>query len=104
MANAELRYDNGQPVGTPVLPIFSREQYETSLGWISDYIYVPLDHMTGYTSVMFDQPVVGEPSVVTQETYALLDVAVQSVMTDQNADIEQLLQTAGESSQALIDG
>ena len=55
--------------------------------------------MTGYTSVMFDQPVVGEPSVVApQETYALLDVAVQSVMTDQNADIEQLLQTAGESS------
>ena len=104
VANAQLRFDNGQPVGTPVLPIFSREQYETSLGWISDYINVPLDQMTGYTSVMFDQPVVGEPSVVTQETYALLDVAVQSVMTDQNADIEQLLQTAGESAQALIDG
>ena len=104
VANAQLRYDNGQPVGTPVLPIFSREQYETSLGWISDYVNVPLDQMTGYTSVMFDQPVVGEPSVVTQETYALLDVAVQSVMTDQNADIDQLLQTAGESAQALIDG
>jgi len=104
VANAQLRYDNGQPVGTPVLPIFSREQYETSLGWISEYVNVPLDQMTGYTSVMFDQPVVGEPSAVTQETYALLDVAVQSVMTDQNADIEQLLQTAGESAQALIDG
>ena len=104
VANAQLRYDNGQPVGTPVLPIFSQEQYETSLGWISDFVNVPLDQMTGYTSVMFDQPVVGEPSVVTQETYALLDVAVQSVMTDQNADIDQLLQTAGESAQALIDG
>ena len=57
-----------------MLPIFSREQYETSLGWIADYINVPLENMTGYTSVMFDQPVVGEPSVATQETYALLDV------------------------------
>ena len=104
VANAELRFDNGQPVGTPVLPIFSREQYETSLGWIADFINVPLENMTGYTSVMFDQPVVGEPSVATQETYALLDVAVQAVMTDQNADIEALLQTANTAAGTLLDG
>ena len=60
--------------------------------------------MTGYTSVMFDQPVVGEPSVATQETYALLDVAVQAVMTDQNADIEALLQTANTAAGTLLDG
>ena len=102
--NAQLRFDNGQPVGTPVLPIFSREQYETSLGWITDFINVPLENMAGYTSVMFDQPVVGEPSVATQEIYALLDVAVQAVITDANADIDALLQTANEQAQALLDG
>ncbi|MDP9494880.1 MAG: extracellular solute-binding protein [Actinomycetota bacterium] len=104
VANAEVRFGEGQPVGTPVLPIFSREQYETSLGWIADFINVPLDNMTGYTSVMFDQPVVGEPSVATQETYALLDVAVQAVMTDPNADIDALLQTANTAAEALLEG
>ena len=103
VANAQVRFDNGQPVGTPVLPVFSREQYETSLGWITDFINVPLDQMNGYTTVMFDQPVVGEPSVATQETYALLDVAVQAVITDPNADIGALLQTADAAAQALLE-
>ena len=46
--------DPPQAVGHPELPIFSKEQYETSLGWVKDYVNVPLDHMTGYTDVMFD--------------------------------------------------
>ena len=90
-------------VGTPVLPIFSREQYEQELAWKADYINVPLDQMTGYTDVMFDQPVVGEPSRATQETYALLDVPVQAVLTDRNADIPALLAAANEQAQALLD-
>lgn len=101
--NAKVRFDNGQPVGTPVLPIFSREQYETSLGWISEFINVPLENMTGYTDVMFDQPVVGEPSASTQEIYALLDVPVQAVMTDQNADIDALLEQAQTQAQSILD-
>ena len=39
-----------------MLPIFSEEQYAESLGWVKDYVNVPLDHMTGYTDVMFTQP------------------------------------------------
>ena len=101
--NAKIRFDNGQPVGTPVLPIFSREQYEISLGWIEEFINVPLENMTGYTDVMFDQPVVGEPSASTQEIYALLDVPIQAVMTDQNADVDALLEQAQTQAQALLD-
>lgn len=103
VADAEVRFDNGQTVGTPVLPIFSRDQYELSLEWVADYVNVPLDQMTGYTEVMFDQPVVGEPSRSTQETYGALDVVVQAVLTDEGADIPALLDDANTQVQALLD-
>lgn len=103
VADAQVRAEGGQGVGTPVLPIFSREQYEQELAWKADYVNVPLDQMTGYTDVMFDQPVVGEPSRATQETYALLDVPVQAVMTDRDADIQALLAAANTQAQALLD-
>lgn len=103
VADAQVRAEANQPVGTPVLPIFSREQYETSLEWVADYVNVPLDQMTGYTDVMFDQPVVGEPSRSTQETYAALDTVVQAVLTDEDADVDALLSAANEQVQALLD-
>lgn len=101
--NAKVRADNGQAVGTPVLPIFSREQYEQQLTWVDSYINVPLEHMTGYTDVMFDQPVIGEPSRATQEIYTLLSTPVQAVLTDGDADVGQLLETADAQAQALLD-
>jgi multiple sugar transport system substrate-binding protein len=103
VADAQVRSESGQAVGTPVLPIFSREQYELSLEWIADYVNVPLDQMAGYTSVMFDQPVVGEPSRSTQETYGALDVMIQAVLSDQNADIDTLVEQGNETVQALLD-
>jgi ABC-type glycerol-3-phosphate transport system substrate-binding protein len=103
VADAQVRFDNGQTVGTPVLPIFSRDQYELSLEWVADFINVPLDQMTGYTSVMFDQPVVGEPSRSTQETYGALDVMIQAVLSDQNADIDTLVEQGNATVQALLD-
>lgn len=103
VADAQVRFDNGQPVGTPVLPIFSRDQYELSLEWVADLINVPLDQMAGYTSVMFDQPVVGEPSRSTQETYGALDVMIQAVLSDQNADVDALVQQGNTTVQALLD-
>ncbi|SDC24160.1 ABC-type glycerol-3-phosphate transport system, substrate-binding protein [Sanguibacter gelidistatuariae] len=101
--NATTRAAANQAVGTPVLPIFSRDQYELSLSWVKDQINVPLDHMKPYTDVMFDQPLVGEPSRSTQPTYGLLYPIVQAVLTDKNADIDALLATANTQDQALID-
>ena len=103
VADAQVRFDAGQTVGTPVLPVFSREQYEISLGWVTDFVNVPLDNMSGYTGSMFDQAVVGEPSRSTQETYGALDTLVQAVLTDQNADITQLTEDANAEVQALLD-
>ena len=94
--------DPPQAVGTPTLPIFSKDQYETSLGWINDYVNVPLD-MAGYTDVMFSQPVIPEAARATQETYGLLFPIVQAVMTEPGVDLDQLLEDANAQSQALID-
>ncbi|MEL7975699.1 extracellular solute-binding protein [Isoptericola sp. F-RaC21] len=103
VADAETLAKNDQPVGTPVLPMFSKEQYEQNQEWIADYVNVPLDQMTAFTDAMFDLPLAGEPSQKTQEVYALLDPVVQAVLTDENADIDALLADANTQAQALLD-
>ncbi|MFB7800081.1 extracellular solute-binding protein [Isoptericola sp. NPDC056134] len=103
VADAETLAKNDQPVGTPVLPMFSKEQYELNQEWIADYVNVPLDQMTAFTDAMFDLPLAGEPSQKTQEVYALLDPVVQAVLTDEGADIDALLADANTQAQALLD-
>lgn len=101
--DAKTLADSGQAVGTPVLPVLSREQYEESLVWIEDYINVPRDQMAPFIEGIWDQTPVGEPKGKTQEIYALLDTVVQAVLTDQNADIDQLLADANAQAQTLLD-
>jgi ABC-type glycerol-3-phosphate transport system substrate-binding protein len=103
VADAQTLVADNQPVGTPVLPMFGREQWEQNQEWIKDYINVPLDQMQSYIDSMFDLPLVNEPARHTQEIYALMDTAVQSVLTDQNANIDQLLTDADTQAQALLD-
>jgi len=103
VADAKINFGNGQAVGTPVLPIFSQEQWTTSMGWIKDYVNVPLKDMTGYTDKMFSQKLIGEPSASTQDTYALLFPIVQAVLSDQNANVDTLLAAANTQGQALLD-
>jgi ABC-type glycerol-3-phosphate transport system substrate-binding protein len=102
VADAKANAATGQAIGTPVLPIFGQEQYTTSLGWIKDYVNVPLDNMKGYTDKMFSQPLVGEPSAATQDIYGLLFPIVQAVLTDKKADIDGLLTAANTQAQQTI--
>ncbi|MFN8517914.1 MAG: extracellular solute-binding protein [Chloroflexota bacterium] len=101
--DAQTLAADGQPVGTPSMPIFDQATLEQSREWIKDYINVPLDQMTGFTDGIYDQQLVGEPSHHTQEMYAILDTVVQAVLTDENADIDALLTDAQSQVQALID-
>lgn len=103
VADAETLAASDQAVGTPLLPVLSRELYEESLGWIEPYINVPRDQMTPFIDSIWDQTPVGEPKKSTQEVYALLDSVVQTVLTDQNADIPALLAQAQADAQALLD-
>lgn len=101
--DAQTLDESGQAVGTPVLPVLSRELYEESLIWIQDYINVPLEQMAPFRDRIWDQTPVGEPKKKTQEVYSLLDTVVQTVLTDENADIDALLKTAQADAQALLD-
>lgn len=101
--DAKTLNESGQAVGTPLLPVLSREHYETSLEWIKDSINVPLDQMAPFTEQIWDQTPVGEPKSKTQEVYALLDSVVQSVLTDENADIDALLAQVQSDAQAKLD-
>ena len=98
---AKLAQSLDQPVGAPELPVFDAAQFETYQGWISPYVNVPVAQMAPYTGAIFDQPLVAEPRVATQDVYALLDAVVQAVLTDQNADISTLLTTAQTQAEAL---
>ncbi len=103
LQDAQTMVDSDQPVGTPVLPIFSDEQQTTYLDWIADLVNVPLDQMTGFTEGIGGQKIIPEPSASTQELYAALEPALQAVLTDENADIDALLATANENVQAILD-
>jgi len=103
VADASALKANNQPVGVPALPIFDKATYDQSQVWIKDYINVPTQQMTGFTSKIFDQPIVTEPVAHTQELYAALDPVVQAVLTDKNADIEALLTKANQQVQTILD-
>jgi multiple sugar transport system substrate-binding protein len=103
VADAKALVANNQPVGVPALPIFDKASYDQSQEWIKDYINVPTAQMVGFTSKIFDQPIVTEPTVHTQELYAALDPVVQAVLTDQNANIGALLDAANAAVQTILD-
>ncbi|GAA1576615.1 extracellular solute-binding protein [Dactylosporangium maewongense] len=101
--NAEIQVASKQPVGTPELPIFSQQQYQTYQDWIKSYVNVPLDQMTGFTTKVFDAKLVNEPAIATQDVYKALDSVVQAVLTNKDANIDQLLTDANTKAQRAID-
>jgi ABC-type glycerol-3-phosphate transport system substrate-binding protein len=103
VADAAALKANNQPVGVPALPIFDKATYDASQEWIKDYINVPTEQMTPFTSKIFDQQIVTEPVAHTQELYAALDPVVQAVLTDKNADIDALLESANKQIQTILD-
>jgi multiple sugar transport system substrate-binding protein len=103
LADAQALKANNQPVGVPALPIFDKATYDESQVWIKDFINVPTAQMTPFTSKIFDQPLVNEPTAHTQDLYAALDPVVQAVLTDKNADINALLDAANVQIQAILD-
>ena len=103
VADAQALKANNQPVGVPSLPIFDKATYDASQDWIKEFINVPTAQMTPFTSKIFEQQIVTEPTAHTQELYAALDPVVQAVLTDENADIDALLNQANQQVQTILD-
>jgi len=101
--NAQTQVASKQPVGTPELPIFSQEQYRKYQEWIKPFVNVPLDQMSTFTGKVFDAKLVNEPGIATQDVYKSLDTVVQAVLTNKDANIDQLLNDANTKAQRAID-
>jgi ABC-type glycerol-3-phosphate transport system substrate-binding protein len=100
--NAKTLVAGKQPVGVPALPLFNKAQYVLANSWIKPYVNVPQAQMTPFTSRIFGQKLIPEPAVATQAVYHALDTVVQAVLTDRNANIQQLLDQANSTAQDLM--
>ena len=103
VADAKILAEQDQAVGTPALPILDQETFDLSREWIADYVNVPQDQVSFFAEGNEGRTIVGEPAAKTQELYAALDSVVQAVLTDENADIDELLARADADVQALVD-
>ena len=103
VADAKVLVKSGQPVGVPTLPVFDKATYDQNMEWIKDEINVPQANVAPFTDKIFDATLVPEPNKHTQELYGALDTVVQAVLTDQNADIDQLLSKVDSDIQKLVD-
>ncbi|PZF82471.1 ABC transporter substrate-binding protein [Jiangella anatolica] len=103
LADAEALVATDAPLGTPALPIFGAEQLAESDAWVADLVNVPLAQMMPFKDAILDQPLVPEPPVRAQDLYAELDAVVQAVLTDENADIAALLQTANDNVSSFVE-
>jgi multiple sugar transport system substrate-binding protein len=103
VADAKILAEQDQAVGTPALPILDQETFDLSREWIADYVNVPQDQVSYFAEGNEGRTIVGEPTAKTQELYAALDAVVQAVLTDENADIDELLARANSDVQALVD-
>ena len=104
VADAEALAASDAPIGTPALPIFGAEQLAQSDSWVAEFVNVPLEQMMPFKDSILDQPLVPEPAAQTQEMYAILDSVVQAVLTDEGADVQELLTQADADVTALIEG
>jgi multiple sugar transport system substrate-binding protein len=101
--DAETLAAADQPIGSPTLPIFDKARWDEVQTWIQPYINVPRDQMSSFTDGVFSQALISEPPSMTQEVYGLLDSVVQKVLTDEGADIPELLANTQDQAQQLLD-
>jgi ABC-type glycerol-3-phosphate transport system substrate-binding protein len=100
--NAKTLVASKQPVGVPALPLFNKAQYDLANSWIKSYINVPLAQIKPFTTGIYSQTVIPEPAASTQSVYKTLDAPVQAILTDKNANVQQLLDQANSTAQAQI--
>jgi ABC-type sugar transport system, periplasmic component len=102
VAAAKTSFEAGLPVGLPGLSSLKDDDYQRFLGWIEEYINVPLENFAPYTETVNTIELTPEPVAKAQEVYAALDSVVQAVLTDEGADIDALLADATRNVNALL--
>jgi ABC-type glycerol-3-phosphate transport system substrate-binding protein len=82
-----------QPVGLPEPAIFTGDAAAKQAAADKKYANVPQQNYAPFVAKMGQIPVKFEPPNA-QQLYAVLDVVMQKVLTDKNANIDQLLSSA----------
>ena len=100
--NAQTLVAAKQPVGVPALPVFNKAQYDLANTWIKPYINVPLSQMKPFTTGIFNQKLIPSPRRRRRASTTRSTRSVEAVLTDKNANIQQLLQAANSTAQAAI--
>ncbi|MFI5840852.1 ABC transporter substrate-binding protein [Catenuloplanes sp. NPDC051500] len=85
--------DNKLPVGLPEPAIFTGDAAQIQATADAKYANVPQENYAPFKAAMPSIPVKLEPPNA-QQVYAVLDVAMQKVLTDRNANVDQLLADA----------
>ncbi|MEE1746317.1 MULTISPECIES: hypothetical protein [unclassified Streptomyces] len=102
MAQARAAGAGGAVVGAPTSQLGSDKVHQQYLGWIKDHINIDRGHFEVFLKNRKTQPVIPEPPVAAQQVYATLDPALQSVLSDRNADIPALLKDAQAQAESFI--
>jgi ABC-type glycerol-3-phosphate transport system substrate-binding protein len=92
---------NKLPVGLPEPAIFTGTAASTQAAADKQYANVPQQNYAPFVAGMDSVPVKLEPPNA-QQIYAVLDVAMQKVLTDKNANIDQLLSSAETQVNAIL--
>jgi multiple sugar transport system substrate-binding protein len=90
-----------QPVGLPEPAIFTGAAAQTQATADKKYANVPQANYAPFVANMGSIPVKLEPPNA-QQIYAALDVAMQKVLTDKNANIDQLLADAETQANQIL--
>lgn len=103
-ADAQNRVDNGVPVIAPMSAWTNSEYVEANQKVVDEYTNVDSKMFQSYfDATKVEGNLRPEEAGLTQDMYAELTKVLQAVITDENADVEVLMNTANENYQTLLD-
>ena len=93
--------ENKLPIGLPEPQIFTGEAAAKQAAADKQYANVPQENYAPFVAAMDSIPVKFEPPNA-QQIYAVLDVAMLKVLTDRNANVDQLLADAEKQVNTIL--
>lgn len=104
-SDAQNRVDNGVPVIKSLTAWDVPEFVEANQQVVDEYTNVdPKMFQSYFDATEVEGNLRAEEPGLTQDMYAELTKVLQAVITDENADVTELMNTANENYQALLDG
>jgi ABC-type glycerol-3-phosphate transport system substrate-binding protein len=99
----DIRFDaeNKQPVGLPEPSLWTGDAAKQQTDATRQSQNVPVDNYAPFTTGNASVPLKLEPPNA-QQIYAVLDVAMQKVLTDQSANVDQLLSDAEKQVNSIL--